>query len=114
MTTLRRSLAAFAVLVAVAAINFLLTPPAFAEKRVALVIGNSAYQHSSRLPNPRNHAEDVAAALRRIGFETILGLDSTGQRWKTPRSASTAQRAEPTWPFSITVATPCSTAASTI
>ena len=75
MTTLRRSLAAFAVLVAVAAINLLLTPPAFAEKRVALVIGNSAYQHSSRLPNPRNDAEDVAAALRRIGFETILGLD---------------------------------------
>ena len=75
MTTLRRSLAAFAVLVPVAAITFLLTPPAFAEKRVALVIGNSAYQHSSRLPNPRNDAEDVAAALTRIGFETILGLD---------------------------------------
>ena len=75
MTTLRRSLAAFAVLISVAAISLLLTPPAFAEKRVALVIGNSAYQHSSRLPNPRNDAEDVAAALRRIGFETILGLD---------------------------------------
>src|SRR5262245_8008103 len=48
---------------------------ASAEKRVALVIGNGAYQHSSRLPNPRNDAEDVAAALTRLGFETILGLD---------------------------------------
>ena len=26
--------------------------PAFAEKRVALVIGNAAYQNVARLPNP--------------------------------------------------------------
>ena len=75
MTRLRRLLAAFAVLVPVTAISLMSAPPAFAEKRVALVIGNGAYQHSSRLPNPRNDAEDVAAALRRIGFETIVGLD---------------------------------------
>ena len=28
-----------------------------------------------RLLNPRNDAEDVAAALKRNGFETIVGLD---------------------------------------
>jgi TRAP-type mannitol/chloroaromatic compound transport system substrate-binding protein/uncharacterized caspase-like protein len=49
--------------------------PALAEKRVALVIGNGAYQSAPRLPNPRNDAEDVAAALKRTGFETIVGLD---------------------------------------
>lgn len=27
------------------------------------------------LPNPRNDAEDVAAALKRSGFETFIGLD---------------------------------------
>jgi uncharacterized caspase-like protein len=48
---------------------------AAAEKRVALVIGNSAYQHTAALPNPRNDAEDMAAALRRVGFEVIEGLD---------------------------------------
>ncbi|HEX9589133.1 MAG TPA: caspase family protein, partial [Bradyrhizobium sp.] len=46
-----------------------------ADKRVALVIGNSAYRNAPPLPNPRNDAEDVAAALKRTGFETIVGLD---------------------------------------
>jgi len=31
-----------------------------AEKRIALVIGNSAYQHTPELKNPRNDAADVA------------------------------------------------------
>jgi hypothetical protein len=50
-------------------------PVAFAEKRVALVIGNGAYANATPLPNPRNDAEDVAAALKREGFETIVGFD---------------------------------------
>jgi hypothetical protein len=49
--------------------------PAAADKRVALVIGNGAYRNATHLPNPPNDARDVAAALGRIGFDTILGLD---------------------------------------
>jgi uncharacterized caspase-like protein len=49
--------------------------PAHADKRVALVIGNGDYQHTPRLPNPNNDAQDVAASLKRSGFETIIGLD---------------------------------------
>jgi uncharacterized caspase-like protein len=49
--------------------------PGHADKRVALVIGNGAYAKAPRLPNPRNDAENVAAAFRRSGFETIVGLD---------------------------------------
>jgi uncharacterized caspase-like protein len=49
--------------------------PGHAEKRVALVIGNGAYRNSSQLPNPANDARDVAAALNRSNFETIVGLD---------------------------------------
>ena len=48
---------------------------AFAEKRVALVIGNGAYRNAPALPNPRNDAQDVGAALTRTGFETIVGID---------------------------------------
>lgn len=44
-------------------------------KRVALVIGNGKYQHSSRLPNPGNDAADVAGALRGLGFEVVEGRD---------------------------------------
>jgi formylglycine-generating enzyme required for sulfatase activity len=48
---------------------------AFAEKRVALVIGNGAYQKAPELPNPKNDAEDMAAALKALGFTVILGID---------------------------------------
>jgi uncharacterized caspase-like protein len=44
--------------------------PAGAEKRVALVIGNSAYKDAP-LKNPVNDARDMAAALRKLGFEVI-------------------------------------------
>ena len=46
-----------------------------AAERVALVIGNGAYVNAQKLPNPRNDAQDVAAALKRTGFDTILALD---------------------------------------
>jgi TPR repeat protein len=48
---------------------------AYADVRVALVIGNSAYRNQPALPNPTNDAKDVGAALKRLGFETILATD---------------------------------------
>jgi hypothetical protein len=54
-------------------------PPAMAPsagKRVALVIGNGAYANAPKLPNPPNDAHDVAAALKRLGFDTILALNA--------------------------------------
>ncbi|MDO9631378.1 MAG: SUMF1/EgtB/PvdO family nonheme iron enzyme, partial [Humidesulfovibrio sp.] len=50
---------------------FCLALPAQAERRVALVIGNSAYP-TARLKNPVNDARDMAAALKSLGFEVIL------------------------------------------
>jgi branched-chain amino acid transport system substrate-binding protein len=41
------------------------------DRRVALVIGNSAYQNEALLPNPRRDAAAVADALRRIGFQSV-------------------------------------------
>ncbi|MEM6579428.1 MAG: caspase family protein, partial [Pseudomonadota bacterium] len=46
-----------------------------AERRVALVIGNSDYEHVASLPNPANDAEDISNALKRLGFEVTSGLD---------------------------------------
>jgi uncharacterized protein len=48
---------------------------AHAERRVALVIGNAAYKNAATLQNPRNDAYDVSEALKRLGFETIVGFD---------------------------------------
>ena len=53
---------------------------AFAERRVALVIGNSNYVNVTRLPNPEKDASAIAAALSRLGFEVThrdnLGVDA--------------------------------------
>ena len=45
--------------------------PALAGKRVALVIGNSAYQHVNRLSNPANDSESVSATLKTAGFDVV-------------------------------------------
>ncbi len=46
-----------------------------AGRRVALVIGNAAYQRTPTLDNPRNDATDMAAALKKRGFQVIEGFD---------------------------------------
>ena len=43
--------------------------------RVALVIGNGNYRHATRLTNPVNDATDISAALRKLGFQVVEGLD---------------------------------------
>ena len=53
----------------------LLASGAEAQKRVALVIGNGAYQHTGKLTNPKNDAGDMIAALGKLGFQVIDGLD---------------------------------------
>jgi tripartite-type tricarboxylate transporter receptor subunit TctC len=52
-----------------------LSSSAGAAKRVALVIGNSAYKHAGELANPKNDATDVAAALRNSGFQVLDAFD---------------------------------------
>ena len=62
--------------VAVVLLLLMVLPSAvLAEKRVALVIGNSAYKHAGELTNPKNDAADIAMALRRLGFQVIDGFD---------------------------------------
>jgi tetratricopeptide (TPR) repeat protein len=45
------------------------------DRRVALVIGNSAYDNLRKISNPRNDADDLAQALRELGFDVVLGTD---------------------------------------
>jgi uncharacterized caspase-like protein len=48
---------------------------ALAEKRVALIIGNSAYQNAGKLPNPARDAESVADMFKKAGYEVSLLRD---------------------------------------
>src|SRR6478609_6988669 len=60
----------------VLAVLSLLSQPAFAEKRIALVIGNSAYEKVAPLPNPANDAGAMATMLKGAGFDVVdLKLD---------------------------------------
>lgn len=66
----------------VAVFTFGSASAAEASKRVALVIGNSAYENAPALANPQNDATDIAAALNDLGFEVVVGtdLDNRGMR----------------------------------
>src|ERR1700753_930314 len=46
---------------------------AHAERRIALVIGNSGYKHISSLENPTNDATLVANTLSDLGFTLVGG-----------------------------------------
>jgi Caspase domain len=55
---------------------------AHAQTRIALVIGNSAYQKVANLANPAHDAQDVSESLRRLGFtvNTVIDADFDGFR----------------------------------
>jgi Caspase domain len=63
VSTLRKAL--------LAALLLLVCQPAFADKRVALVLGNSAYQNAPPLTNPVNDGSVVAARLKEAGFDVV-------------------------------------------
>ena len=59
-----------------------------AERRIALVIGNSAYRNASALPNTINDANAIAALFRSVGFEVV----SLAQRARRPRVQARGSR----------------------
>src|SRR5690349_12003148 len=53
------------------------------QKRIALVIGNSAYTKAKALPNPANDAADMAQALKDLGFEVLSGVNLNKRQTET-------------------------------
>src|ERR1700692_2619808 len=51
--------------------TWLFSQPAFAEKRVALVMGNSAYQNVNRLANPANDSGAISGTFKSAGFDVV-------------------------------------------
>jgi Caspase domain len=72
---------------------------AFAEKRVALVIGNGAYKSVSPLTNPRNDAAAVAGELTRLGFEVAAKYDLTIDRMREALSEFEDKATGADWGF---------------
>ena len=75
MCTLRFGL--LRVLAKCAVVWIVLAGPALAgeRQRVALVVGNAAYEHAPALRNPGNDAGGIAAALGALDYEVIQALD---------------------------------------
>ncbi len=60
-----------AIFVVICAGLFCAPEAARADKRVALVIGNSGYQNVNKLPNPAKDAAAMAGMLTKIGFDVV-------------------------------------------
>jgi uncharacterized caspase-like protein len=56
----------------------LATRPALANKRVALVVGNSAYKNVPKLANPANDAAAIAAMFRDAKFDVVESRQDLG------------------------------------
>jgi uncharacterized caspase-like protein len=70
--------------------------PSQAERRVALVIGNGAYNNVPKLINPPKDAKAIAALLRNLGFDVLTGTDLTqaGMTDQLRKFASEAENAD--------------------
>ena len=51
---------------------------ALADKRVALVVGNSAYQNVAKLPNPASDASAIAELFRKGSPQSTIRLPADG------------------------------------
>lgn len=61
---------------------WLLAQPAFAENRVALVIGNGSYEKVPELPNPPRDAADIGRALERLNFKVTQIRNATAHEMR--------------------------------
>src|ERR1700686_3260242 len=70
--------------------------PGYADKRVALVIGNGAYQHADKLANPVTDARRLRDTLGKLGFEVVYGENLGKQQLELTigRFADVAQDAD--------------------
>ena len=72
-------------------------PAAWADKRVALVVGNATYQTVPKLPNPSRDASSVAKMFQDAGFDTVeIQLDVGNLEFKRAirRFETTADQAD--------------------
>src|SRR5919204_4049591 len=67
-----KRLTLMAATIGAAILSVVLAPDAaWADKRVALVVGNSSYQAVPQLPNPSQDASAVAKMFRDAGFDSV-------------------------------------------
>ena len=86
MSFMRRHALLMFVVLAIVATATPITPLFGAEgsKRLALVIGNSAYENVAPLINPANDATDIAQKLKSLGFDVLLATNADQAKMTSP------------------------------
>lgn len=74
----RLILSAIALVLGLLSVPMWWTDPAFADRRVALVIGNSAYQHVPALATPAKDARAMAAMFQKAGYDVVNAVYDVG------------------------------------
>ncbi|HMA75447.1 MAG TPA: caspase family protein [Xanthobacteraceae bacterium] len=75
---MNRLLLRVAAVAAAAIVTVVGSVDAWAERRVALVVGNANYKIANiSLANPRNDAQDISAVLATLGFEVVTAIDAS-------------------------------------
>ena len=88
---------------------------AWAERRVALVVGNSNYASVPKLPNPSRDANSVAQMFRDAGFDSVDVVLNVGNlEFKRAIRNSRSTRIGPILPSTITPVTAWKSAAPII
>ena len=82
--------------IAVFWVTLLSTVPGHAEKRVALLIGNGAYERADQPANPVTDARRMRDALSKLGFDVVFGENLAKQALERTigRFANTVQHAD--------------------
>jgi hypothetical protein len=94
-----------------AAASLLVCGPALAEKRVALVLGNSAYQNVAPLANPVNDSAKIASTLKDAGFDVVpVGISPP----PTPGARCAILPTAPAMPISPSSITPATASRWTV
>jgi hypothetical protein len=73
-----RMLRAYSAVVLAVLSIWIFSEPAFAEKRIALVIGNSAYQKVPPLANPARDADAMSEMFKNAGFDVVQSRHNLG------------------------------------
>lgn len=75
-------------------LSLALSPAQAGEGRVALVIGNEAYENAPPLATPVRDAQDMARALRELGFEVTVLTDANPDVFKAVLGAFAVKATE--------------------
>jgi Uncharacterized protein containing caspase domain len=83
-------------------------------RKVALIVGNGAYQNVRQLDNPPRDAQLIADTFRGLGFATTLAPDLTRDQFFAACASSAPRRKRPIGRWSIMPVTAWKSAASII